>query len=179
MSTSSDYRLIRWKPGMFETPRSTGYVDEHREIAAQTLGRALRKGECVHHIDENPRNNTPENLMVFRSKADHARHHAGALPIPCGDGTFFCEGKHYSCKDCGVPLTFDADRCSKCAELVRRKHIPPKAELEELLWKLPTTHIASRYGVSDVAVGKWCKLYGLQKPPRGYWAKQPKDITPQ
>ena len=47
----------------------------HRIVAEQKIGRPLRKGEVVHHIDGNKHNNEPENLMVFRSQADHARWH--------------------------------------------------------------------------------------------------------
>lgn len=47
----------------------------HRIVAEQKLGRPLRKGEVVHHIDGNKRNNAPENLMVFKSQAEHARWH--------------------------------------------------------------------------------------------------------
>lgn len=54
-----------------------------------------------------------------------------------------------------------------------RKVVRPSAEeLQKLLWELPTVKIARRFGVSDVAVGKWAKEYDLSKPPRGYWAKQ-------
>lgn len=48
---------------------------EHRQVAAQMLGRELLPGEVVHHIDGNKRNNSPENLMVFSSQAEHARYH--------------------------------------------------------------------------------------------------------
>ena len=48
---------------------------------------------------------------------------------------------------------------------------PSKEELQRLLWEVPTTSIAKNLGVSDKAVEKWSKLYGLDKPPRGYWAK--------
>lgn len=33
--------------------------------------------------------------------------------------------------------------------------------------------IALDMGVSDKAIGKWVKTYGLKKPSRGYWAKLP------
>ncbi|BBD65183.1 hypothetical protein NIES4072_11510 [Nostoc commune NIES-4072] len=26
--------------------------------------------------------------------------------------------------------------------------------------------------MSDKAVEKWCKAYGVEKPPRGYWVKK-------
>lgn len=48
---------------------------------------------------------------------------------------------------------------------------PTKDELEKLLWEMPTVKIAKQFGVSDTAVSKWAKVYGLTKPPRGYWAK--------
>lgn len=34
-------------------------------VAERMLGRKLKPGEVVHHIDGNKRNNAPENLMVF------------------------------------------------------------------------------------------------------------------
>jgi len=48
----------------------------HRDIAAKKIGRPLRRGEVVHHIDGNRRNNHPDNLHVFASQAEHAAHHA-------------------------------------------------------------------------------------------------------
>lgn len=48
---------------------------EHRIVAEQMLGRPLKPGEVVHHIDENKRNNSPENLMVFASQKEHAAYH--------------------------------------------------------------------------------------------------------
>lgn len=48
---------------------------EHRIVAEQMLGRPLKPGEVVHHIDRNKQNNKPENLMVFSSQAEHAKWH--------------------------------------------------------------------------------------------------------
>lgn len=61
----------------------------------------------------------------------------------------------------------------------RRKTIwPNKEELSKLLWQKPTTQIAKEYGVSDKAIEKWAKKYGLKKPVRGYWQKHKKNIHP-
>jgi len=49
---------------------------------------------------------------------------------------------------------------------------PTKEELHKLVWSKPTTHIAKQFDVSDKAIGKWCKAYGIDKPPRGYWTKK-------
>lgn len=55
--------------------RKHGGVHEHRAVAEQMLGRPLRNGEVVHHINRDKRDNRPENLMVFESQAEHARWH--------------------------------------------------------------------------------------------------------
>jgi endogenous inhibitor of DNA gyrase (YacG/DUF329 family) len=47
----------------------------HRQVAAETLGRALKPEEIVHHIDGNKWNNAPDNLEVLPSQAEHARRH--------------------------------------------------------------------------------------------------------
>lgn len=49
---------------------------------------------------------------------------------------------------------------------------PDKQELEKMIWETPTTILAKKLGVSDVALAKLCKRVGVQKPPRGYWAKK-------
>jgi hypothetical protein len=48
-------------------------------------------------------------------------------------------------------------------------------ELHKLVWSMPTTKVALMFGVSDNAVAKRCKLLSIDKPPRGYWAKQAKE----
>lgn len=48
---------------------------------------------------------------------------------------------------------------------------PTAAVLAKLVWKEPTSTIAKRLGVSDKAVEKHCRKLGIEKPPRGYWAK--------
>lgn len=41
------------------------YTPEHRLVMEQILGRKLRKGEIVHHVDGDRANNAPSNLDLF------------------------------------------------------------------------------------------------------------------
>jgi len=59
-----------------------GWVAQHRLIGEDIAGRRLRKGknpkrrECVHHIDEDPLNNDPSNLLIM-TFSDHRSYHTG------------------------------------------------------------------------------------------------------
>lgn len=48
---------------------------------------------------------------------------------------------------------------------------PSIEEMEKLVWEKPTSQLSKDLGVSDVAIGKFCKKHNINKPPRGYWAK--------
>jgi len=52
-----------------------GFVAQHRMVAEDKLGRPLAKGEVVHHKDECPTNNHPDNLEVM-TKSQHHSHHS-------------------------------------------------------------------------------------------------------
>ena len=66
--------------------------------------------------------------------------------------------------------------CSaSCTARPSRRFEVTAEDLERLVWKMPTTEVAALFGVSDKAVEKRCKKYGIRKPPRGYWAKVQAD----
>jgi hypothetical protein len=50
---------------------SNGCVRLHRLVVEEQLGRLLTADEVVHHRDEDPGNNNPENLMVYATNAIH------------------------------------------------------------------------------------------------------------
>lgn len=66
-----------WSP---THPNATkiGYVLEHVFLAATALGRAVPKGVEVHHVNENKRDNRPENLVICQDHDYHALLHQRA-----------------------------------------------------------------------------------------------------
>jgi len=63
-----------YRPDLFDA-NSWGYVGEHRLIMENKLGRKLRHGEIVHHIDFDKINNNPNNLSIFNSHSEHKEYH--------------------------------------------------------------------------------------------------------
>jgi len=85
---NSEY--IKWRksqiicPNCYKLSKNTGYKnnqykkigcrDEHRIIAEKILNRKLNYNEIVHHVDENPQNNSLDNLWVI-SRHNHGKLH--------------------------------------------------------------------------------------------------------
>lgn len=55
-----------------------GYVLEHRLVMERQLGRLLHPHEIVHHLNDDPRDNRPENLAVM-TQSEHIREHKPRL----------------------------------------------------------------------------------------------------
>jgi len=49
---------------------------EHRHLAEEKLGRPLKAGEVVHHLDGNKLNNDPANLVILPSQSEHCKAHS-------------------------------------------------------------------------------------------------------
>lgn len=61
-----------WKGGRAQVE---WYRRQSYEVAAICLGRPLPPGLIIHHCDENPQNNDPSNLVIFRTQSEHFRFH--------------------------------------------------------------------------------------------------------
>lgn len=144
-----------------------GKVMEHTYVMAESIGRMLYDNECVHHKDRNRTNNKLENLQLM-TMSDHMKLHA-------------IEDRGYqmyeiSCKNCKT-IFFDSDSariyCTpECSKIGHRLFNPSVDELKTLVWAMPTSRVATMFGVSDVAISKRCKKFGIKKPPRGYWTNR-------
>ena len=76
-------------------------------------------------------------------------------------------------KDFGYTLTKRINPWNQGPRIEYRKVVrPSKEELEKLLWEKPMMQLSKDFGVSDKAISKWAKSYGIETPGRGYWAKQ-------
>src|SRR5262245_34790351 len=58
---------------------SRGYVMEHRLVMEEKLGRVLEQHERVHHINNNGKDNRPENLELYSSTREHFKRHFDAV----------------------------------------------------------------------------------------------------
>ncbi len=141
-----------------------GMVLLSRHLVSVRIGRWLRPVEIVIYRDGDPQNLADENLeLTTLSKL--ARRIEGKSDI-------------LQCPYCGQPFkvvpsqknkrVYHNDRCRQLAS--RKLEIDPE-ELRQLVWDIPTTHIARLYGVSDKAIEKRCKALGITKPARGYWTR--------
>ena len=153
---------------------------EYRVIASRMLGRPLKAHEIVHHIDENPNNNEPSNLIVFKNQGEHNKYHkhkgiTGLQKQEDGSYVTILIPRLYTCKRCGKGFYSTERRkhdniyCSQeCSHASQQKcEHPSESELRRLVWERPLTQIAKMYGVSDKAVAKWCKKYNIEKPKHG------------
>lgn len=74
-------------------------------------------------------------------------------------------------RDFGYELT----RPSSPRESARKVKRPSKDELTNLIWSKPMRELAIDFGVSDKAIAKWAKSYGIEIPKQGYWISHPRQ----
>ena len=154
----------------------------HTIVMERKLGRKLKTGEVVHHIDEDKHNYSQNNLLCFASNADHAAFHKGCEVAYDKEGIAYCPHKcvhpagkstsYNACPACGKLKTSTASFCSACSS---KKHHPTRStnnvdELKSSLEKdvqeyQSITDIASKYGVSRTTIKRWLKKCNITETP--------------
>lgn len=71
-----------------------------------------------------------------------------------------------TCSECGIELSdITNNKTGKCRDCYNKtvgaKSKPTKEELSELIFKKSFVEIGKMYGISDNAIRKWCKKFGL------------------
>lgn len=149
--------------------RKNGNVMLHVIKASEMLGRPLTKDEVVHHKDFDKANNEYENLMVFRSEADHTSYHRyleskskEKYTVMCTDGVWSCSKTKNRCAICGkTDISPYARICKDCLSKKRKTTAIPKEALAELICKKNIVEIGKMFGVTDNAIRKALKKHGL------------------
>lgn len=143
--------LVPNHPKAMRSNNWNGYVYEHIVVAENKLGRSLCVGEHVHHIDKNRANNAPENLAILSNSAHSLTHGAErrkTRPICiCGKAT----------------RTMKNIYCSRACDM-RAKGFGKCPDKETLMFAMRNNSMCAvgrMFGVSDNAVRKWARKYGL------------------
>jgi hypothetical protein len=145
--------------------RQNGMVSLSRHTASLKKGRWLGPEELVRHKDGDPANTHPNNLkVVTRQKNLRANgiNQENQVVITCA----YCQ------QNFSVPESHAGRRkhCStRCRDLNKRKFEIEPEKLARWVWEEPVTQVAKALGVSDNAVRKRCRKFGIPTPPRGYW----------
>lgn len=167
LNIKSKYRKIRCPE--HPTADKYGFVYEHVLVAEKKLGRLLKDGEVVHHIDENKSNNDPENLLIFASLSDHTAFHNSKSKLYYIDdeGVAHCTvTKNKFCLECGAEVYPGSLHCVKCSIILRRKRErkcerPDTETLKNLVRHESFESVGRMFGVSGKAITKWCKQIGI------------------
>ncbi len=99
-------------------------IPEHKEVAEKALGKPLPRGAVVHHIDENPLNNSPDNLVICPSPGYHRILHQRLDAFKaCGDYNW---KKCTFCKQYDDPVNMRHEKSGRhvhpvCSNAVRMK----------------------------------------------------------
>lgn len=121
----------------------------------------------VHHLDGDKTNNTLENLQLLcpncHSLTDNWRGRKKEQQID-SPSIQTVESKQLYCKECGTPIGGRSKHtlCHTCASVAQRTvERPTPQQLAQEILNTSFCAVGRKYGVSDNAIRKWCKTYGI------------------
>lgn len=137
--------------------KKTGFVYLHVLQAEKKIGRYLNEKECVHHMDGNKTNNNPDNLIIFRTGADHSRFHRLKNPQihTFEDGISICYGEKCKKKKYVKTETIRRNTIEYCNESKYKSEfyrIINTITIDDLIYSLlrmPFSEVAKSLNISD------------------------------
>ncbi len=147
--TISNGYVMRYAPNHPHARRvhkSGGYVQEHRLVMEEHLGRLLLPGEVVHHKDSDRANNAIDNLELYSENSEHLKHEL--------------TGKCPRWTEAGKRRIQDGIRRS--AER-RRIEMPPIDDVRAwyVTHKMSLEAIGKKIGCSHDVVGNYLRQHGV------------------
>lgn len=126
--------------------KKIGTRHAHRVIAERKLGRRLRKGEIVHHIDGDSLNNDPSNIAVLKNQAEHARLHRTGMKLP---PKMICKNGHALSGDNVYLKSSGSRRCLICERAYQAKWHRDKRRERALRLPGPKRGTAGAVAISE------------------------------
>lgn len=138
-----------------------GIVYVHRAVMYDVLGRVLTKDDVVHHRDGDRSNNDPLNLeltTLSKHTSEHLKERAHPkFKAPCDHCGKMMERTPSKRRE----QMFCSNKCRSTG--MRKTERPSKEKLQELLDTTTWVTIGRLFGVTDNAVRKWARYYGIKK----------------
>ena len=154
---NGDYWVI-YLPGDIRDD-ANGFIYEHR-IVTEWMIRYPLMDEVVYHKDKDGLNNDPYNLMIFKTKNDFDSYLRGRT-VHLKDGVWIAD-KYKYCLKCSKRIDYKASMCKDRFSTHRPtgKRLPRKVLIKQLKDN-SFCALGRQYKVSDSAVRKWAKYYGI------------------
>lgn len=125
----------------------------HKLVAEAFMDNPLQLKE-LNHIDHNKNNNSISNLEWCTRSENMIKYHEHSGTYEVAKEDNYCE--------CGRQIYKYSEVCTECLGVRNRKTVrPSKEELLGLIKGKSLLQVGKDYSVSDNAVRKWCKSYGL------------------